>query len=558
MAFSLFVGLFVQLVLASIGFFVHISLNLFYPIIGLITIFGTLAYLDKKSSRIFWKDALSIVIIIISSYILASYIPDFSYDGHTYHSPSTYLFMNGLNPVYESASELLRRLHPIIADKLLQMPGINYYPKSSELSSAIINLPFWSMEAGKSINMLLGVVVFLYSCSIFVRMKIKKSLAMVFSLLLFWTPITIVQMFTYYVDANAYYLCIITLLAILDVEISERKKLAITMAIMSTTFIAGVKVIGFIDSAIFLGCYFAYVCWKRRSIDVKRLALAGLIIGSFISITCWNPYIKNILAGHHILYMFAGKNAMIANDMGNQGDFRFDSEATRIEKLLVSTFTPPSNHVANVSIDPLPRKIPFTYYNQKLNISDMRYGGFGFWWSGILLICLFLWRGLNTDNEGKKMVSRIILFPLLVSVLLNPFSWWARYVPQFWAFPIFILVFSVAFGNRYFKKKLVLPAVLLLFFGNNIVSIDWRVWAPNIYIVQQLEFLRNVSKKDGTVLLYFEQVNELFVNYLSGERIEYRIVNKDEFEKSRQDFDIVPNDTGTKIYANIKKSLGNI
>ncbi|MDR3195483.1 MAG: hypothetical protein LBT58_01645 [Endomicrobium sp.] len=46
----------------------------------------------------------------------------------------------------------------------------------------------------------------------------------------------------------------------------------------------------------------------------------------------------------------------------------------------------------------------------------------------------------------------------------------------------------------------------------------------------------------------------IFIQHLSAERVSYRTVDKDEFEKHRQDFDVVP--WTDKVYANVK-TLGN-
>jgi hypothetical protein len=261
-AFSIFIGLFVQLVLASLGFLVHVGLNLFYPIIGLITIFSILIYLDTKSSKKCWIDVIAVLMIIVTSYILASYIPDFNGDGLMYHSPGIWLFMNGWNPVNETSKSFMKNLYPMI-EACGSNTWITWYPKASELSSALINFPFWSMEAGKSINMLFCIVLFCYSFFVFVRMKISKILSLLFSFLIVLTPVTLVQMFSYYVDLNVYFLSMLVLFAILSMEVSEKKNLGFIMIITSTIFASGVKILGFIYSGIFLSAYFMYLFGQK-------------------------------------------------------------------------------------------------------------------------------------------------------------------------------------------------------------------------------------------------------------------------------------------------------
>jgi hypothetical protein len=242
---------------------------------------------------------------------------------------------------------------------------------------------------------------------------------------------------------------------------------------------------------------------------------------------------QNTLLGRSPGYPAAGKYKI--NIMYSNGDGLFSSSATRLEKLIISTLSPPQDFFeGNIQ----QQMVPFLCYKNKLMHVGYRFGGFGFFWSGILIICLFLWKGLKTDTKGKRWIVRVILIPLLISVLLNPYSWWARYVPQFWSFPILILVFSAAYGNKYLAKKWMLPVILSLFFINNIVSIDWNLWNPYNFSFKRIELCNKIAKEKGEVLIYFAQeIDELFVQHLSVKRIPYRIVNKSEFEDNRHQFD---------------------
>ena len=55
-------------------------------------------------------------------------------------------------------------------------------------------------------------------------------------------------------------------------------------------------------------------------------------------------------------------------------------------------------------------------------------------------VCSFISLCMERIRTDKAL-NRLILLVLLTTVLTNPVNWWARYVPQFYAFPVFVLLF---------------------------------------------------------------------------------------------------------------------
>ena len=117
-------------------------------------------------------------------------------------------------------------------------------------------------------------------------------------------------------------------------------------------------------------------------------------------------------------------------------------------------------------------KTPFSIINQAGKYgTDMRIGGFGYFWSGILLLLLpFVILNKNEISENNKIYYFTIIL-LWSSVLLNPESWWARYVPQFWLIPIFIIFWkSLNINQNNFNKNFSLLLIILLFCNSLILE----------------------------------------------------------------------------------------
>jgi hypothetical protein len=97
---------------------------------------------------------------------------------------------------------------------------------------------------------------------------------------------------------------------------------------------------------------------------------------------------------------------------------------------------------------------------------------------------------------------------LLSSVLLNTENWWARYVPQFYAVPIFILLFYYI-SNLAKQRILVTTLLSVLIFFNSAVAL-WQVQKIALSFTEtksmQLNNMEN-SRRTPNVIKNLEQDN---------------------------------------------------
>jgi hypothetical protein len=116
--------------------------------------------------------------------------------------------------------------------------------------------------------------------------------------------------------------------------------------------------------------------------------------------------------------------------IGIQLDPAFHRQS-RALRFLVGVFARSSNsNVAPVT------KVPFTVGADELDAAayaDVRLGGFGPLWSGLLLTAGLLLAVLRRRVPPGAWVAAALL---LGTVFLNPVLWWARYVPQLWLLPL--------------------------------------------------------------------------------------------------------------------------
>ena len=121
----------------------------------------------------------------------------------------------------------------------------------------------------------------------------------------------------------------------------------------------------------------------------------------------------------------------------NMGFYR----KNRFEKLALSLFAQSRNSLQ----EPPVLKVPFhVSAGEALAFTtwDTRFAGWGPLFSGALVISLvmmvFLWR----EKRDAFRIGAVVITWLLVSVLIFPEPWWARFVPQVWFLPVVALVLA--------------------------------------------------------------------------------------------------------------------
>jgi hypothetical protein len=187
-----------------------------------------------------------------------------------------------------------------------------------------------------------------------------------------------------------------------------------------------------------------------------------------IVVAGYNPYVTNTIHKGHPFYPIAGKNKidaivhMIPPPLKNHNT---------IERFVASTFSQCDN-VSEGSSAQLHYKIPFTFSTNEIKVlqsEGIRLGGFGVLWSGIFLISIIgaVIAIVSRHFESRKYLM-LILFAIVGSVALNPVSWWARFVPQLWLFPVAVLTVLLIQQHALWKRNAI-KSVFALMLANSMI-----------------------------------------------------------------------------------------
>ena len=458
-------------ILTCTGTLFHIPVNPFYILIPVII---GLYYLKKQSSNStdFLKQILILLAITMFSYFLSISVWDFSWDGRGSHIATVILYKNGWLPVYQNYQDFANFCHVYPASAFWG----NCYLHLTEIIGANIYKITNLIESAKTTNFIMLSCLFMYSVVIFRKfLPDKKIIPFLMSALLILNPVSICQWFTNDVDIIIYISFSILLLTVIKIEKQQAAdKKDLFFFVCSSLMLAMTKFTGSMYLFIICFLYFVYLLLSKR--NIKKYIKTVLIIGGLIAVTGVNPFYTNFRDYGHPFYPLFGKNKINIIDESIPYGFQ---NMSYFERFLRSNFSESVNSMNNAVDDteamrePVRLKIPFTIQKRTFLHTfchaDVRVGGFGYFWSGILLLSLFYLPFIRFRNKNEKNIFWLITAVITITTLMNPQNWWARYVPQFWLFPVFILFFGLLQENYKNKHSKILKSALLFLIALSLV-----------------------------------------------------------------------------------------
>ncbi len=502
-SFCLLLSMFLIFMFSSVGFIINLSVNPFYIYLSIVISLITLYFLNKKENLNYLIPFLFIIFIIFISVDIAQLFYDFSIDGREYHQSGIFFLKEGWNPIYENIVDFYNKN---IDKNLFFYPDkdnafwLEHYVKFSEILAANIYSITGKIESGKAINLLFAVSSFL-SC-LFVFNKFGKSTYynFIISFLLVINPVCIYQQFTFMNDNLLYYSFLMFLCGIIINE--KEKNFSIKnflFVVFAGTILVNIKFNGvyllFVSSLIYL----IYLAYRRKNSKKKYFIRMLLVILFFVVLSGINPYLTNVLQNKHVLYPFCGEGKIEV--LSHTIPLCFEDKIP-LEKLFYSTFSK-----TGFLKDTYCLKFPFTINSQErpFVMEYMIFSGFGYFWSGILLLSLLFiaLKSFCFERKEDKRIFILVVSIILFSVFLNPESWYARYAPQFWIFPLWIFYFS--FDSS--KKNIMLILTILLVFLNCAI-IEWHhMYSAKIYTNQVKKLQISRCENEEMFVLKFVENN---------------------------------------------------
>ena len=543
--------------ISSVGFILHIPVNIFDLLIPFVL---GVFYLFKNSDtkKEFFIQLLMLFVLIAVSYYISLTFWDDTWDGRSYHAATIIMLKNGWLPLYDNISEITQKLSLYPFNTQFS----DCYPKFSEILGANIYNLTGNIESPKTSNLLFVSSLFMYSFSVFKGILKKNTISIILAVCICLNLPCVYQLLTNYVDIQIYIAFTFFILTVLKIEknniITGTDKFLI---IMSSLMLVTVKLTGTAYFAVIYFCWFIYRIISKK--EVKSIFIMSVISFFLVLITSINPFYTNLKNYGHPFHPAFGQKKL--NIIESQYPIEFINK-TPFQRFLISTFSESVNTLEiknrNYLIQPVYLKIPFTriYYSSlsSFRCVDMRIGGFGYYWSGILCLTILMLVFMRFNTKEDKNLFLLLMITTVLSVAVNPHAWWARLVPQFWLFPVFTLL-SVFFNtnNKFFKISKIISVICIFFiFYNSVQPVKEQIISKYRFTEAYKDFLNYIKEQAGHKGIYIMQNFDYDYNF-ADETIKPRLTEinvktiNTEYDKNRVqngDFSILQMDPIFEYY----------
>lgn len=440
-------------VLGSLGFFVKIPLTKWHGVAAILLTAGVVKYISP-SWKIFAGRFGGVLGILLACILFSSFSIDRLWDGRSYHKPATFFLADGWNPFWQE------NLHEYTAENNIpwweHLTHVHHFPKALWISSAITYLMTGNVHAGDYINPALMLAVFAVSLYAFrFWLSLRKWEALLAAALVALNPISIANLHSGYVDGPLGSALVIFLLAgTLWLKTAESRWIP-------TLLITAIYGCNLKHTAIpYFGMagvvYSLAVLWNgrnnRHGDGVHTENRPSLSIASWFSVMFgilfsvlllgFHPYITNTLeytSPFYPLHTLDQENSPVEDIMSSCYHSEDFSTASPVQRFVYS-------HITGQPV-PLKNCDYFTTTVSRIGnfpwSSDSFRNGFtssdlnGFSW--IFGLCLGLSFPALFFVRGKD--RWLLLAAIGITILIQPHSWCARFVPQLWLFPILVFAF---------------------------------------------------------------------------------------------------------------------
>ncbi|MEQ9507120.1 MAG: hypothetical protein RLO80_12720 [Hyphomonas sp.] len=424
------------------------------------------------------------------AFLISWLLYDTSIDGQHYHFQAIYALAEGWNPLRGDTQP------PVIGDAI-SLWSI-HYPRSGTVFSANLLAAGLPLTAAKPLNFLILFGAGLLATGTLMRCGFSALFAVFLSAAAIASPVVLGQLFTTMND-GALGLLMLVFTASMVAWIRNDDRLAAVIAAAAIILALNLK-FSAIPIFVILCAFACIAAWRAQGQGSAIRLGAGLLATAFAAIVVlgWSPYMQNVLDHGHVFHPLMGAEAI---DIMQGGEYTNTPEVVKdmspVERFFFSLFS--QSHAGYETVAHL--KIPFTISVPELRMSggvDVRLAGFGPFFSGAIIlsaICAVLIYFRSAARNPVTQGLLLIALAMLVSVVLMPQNWWARYVPQFWFVPLAIAAAAITTERMPMRIFGAVIASILLFNGALTGAVSfWLTANRSIEVSTQINAMKEADQ----------------------------------------------------------------
>lgn len=451
----------------GVFFFFGISIGYF----NLIVPFGIMlctryTFFDKKMSN-YWMDVFICLAILSIAILMSINVYDNTWDGCAYHKQAVGLLKEGWNPVYMLSNDFNNAGLSIKYAKEGPLLWAESYPKATWYFAAAIYYFTGNIEAGKCYTLLFAYITY-GMCLEFFGKKMFGKMKYLITLFIALNPIVCAQIQSYYLDGVV--ACVLSMLIIVFTQFidTENEKISKLQYIEIGCLIiwgCNLKFSVVVFVVTICGLFVVFSSVKIRKIDMKNFFV--LLFNGIIALFVFGfaPYITNLIRHGSMFYSLVG----LMEETAMQKQFGI-SGLNRTGRFLASLFGKTSHGQYKTLQDVL--KVPFTFSMDEFkfySIVDARVGGFGVFFSGLLVVSLVIIIIIIFKIREKSLTFLFCISLSVISILefcVLPQTSQFRYIPHMYLIIVFAMYFLLQKRNEKLVYKFVSYVCCIFIIGN--------------------------------------------------------------------------------------------
>lgn len=445
--------------------------------------------------------------VVAGACLLAGLFYDMSWDGLWYHQTAVYQMAHGWNPVKDP----MHAFTPHLQD------WVRHYAKGPWYIALTLYSTTGSIEMAKATPWIALVAAFAAGFALMQDLGLSRFRGALIALLVAANPVTVFELPSYLVDGLmiSFLACFVAAL----VQWFRKPVPLITwLLVVSTVLTINAKQTGLVYLCFAVAAGGVYLLLERRTLIARYAVLmSGLVIVGCAAFG-YNPYVTNTIHRGHPFYPMLGTAAYPS--LAQQGDDPIEKWETphnmmgrsRFVRLGYALFGRPGaqpyypGEDARLMVpgDVGPSDFAIYYFH------DVRIAGFGPLFSVAFILALILVGIAITRRAVPPAVVIILAGAIVCSLLVSEHTWWARYGPQLWWFPLLALFTGLIDGAGRAARTLAwLLAIVILVDLLPIAAVHfgWEVQATRT-THQQLEMLRGKEGIEADMQYFGEPFGE--------------------------------------------------
>jgi len=381
--------------------------------------------------------------IILPNLLMMGRVLEDTWDGQWIHQEAVIQLAEGWNPF---RTDLTEREVPDEGGRI----RLNGYPKASWIWGASLYRLTGRIERAKAFSLPLMVASGLVVLTCLLLMtQLPPALAVLIAGVVAANPVVLTQVLNTYQDGPLASLFTIVA-ASLALWVGSGSRSGLGLATGAAVGVASIKLTGPVYVAIVVAAAVLWSVFRGRWRRQWREFLVALVLAAIgVALLSGGAYVTNAFRHGHPLYPVLGPDSITIVDAPPHS--RFQALAASI--FLPSQLTFDDRETVEILQNWKGLKPPFTFDRDELSVffdPNVRIGGWGPLFGGVVILSLLL-LGVTTVRRPRCAVWLVIaVAPIVLSVLVNPICWKARYAPQSWIVPPILAAMTLAFryGTR--------------------------------------------------------------------------------------------------------------